>query len=302
MSDLSISRRRLALVSTVDSQYGRAVFEYVPRRVGGATGRFVEWVWFARGRIAGIRERIAPTGSTVAAVVLGDPIRQTPVGEGTALVTDTGFLIGPHDRPIVNEPQGETYCIGIVTTPVGCRPALGLAPATLRGRVVDLLHAWPRAAALRRELTTCRTPEEALDVVEATLSTAEPFDRNAFARCEEAVRQLSADPTRPVTEIARGLGVSHGHLDRQFTEHVGLSPRTLARILRMRRLLEAIDVHGSVGWADKAAELGWSDQAHLIRDFKRHTGVTPSRYLAAQRSTYDRTEAATSAGFVPETR
>jgi AraC-like DNA-binding protein len=70
----------------------------------------------------------------------------------------------------------------------------------------------------------------------------------------------------------------------------------------MRRLLEAIDVHGSVGWADKAADLGWSDQAHLIRDFKRHTGVTPSEYLTAQRSTYDRSVAATSAGFVPEAR
>lgn len=274
----------------------------MPRRVAGETSRFVEWTWFARGRIAGVRERIAPTGSTVAAVVLGDPIRQTPVGEDTALVAETGFLIGPHDRPIVNEPQGETFCVGIVTTPVGCRPALGLAPATLRGRVVDLLQAWPKAAGLRRELRTCRTPEEALDVVEATLRTPEPFDRHAFARCEAAVRQLSAEPTRPVTDIAAGLGVSHGHLDRQFTEQVGLSPRTLARILRMRRLLEEIDVHGSVGWADKAAELGWSDQAHLIRDFKRHTGVTPSQYLEAQRSTYDRTEAAISAGFVPEAR
>jgi hypothetical protein len=107
-------------------QYGRAVFEYVPRRVAGEASRFVEWIWFARGRIAGVRERIAPTGSTVAAVVLGDPIRQTPVGEGTALVADAGFLIGPHDRPIVKEPQGETFCVGIVTTPVGCRPALGL--------------------------------------------------------------------------------------------------------------------------------------------------------------------------------
>jgi hypothetical protein len=63
----------------------------------------------------------------------------------------------------------------------------------------------------------------------------------------------------------------------------------------MRRLLEDIDIHGPVGWADKAADLGWSDQAHLIRDFNRHTGVTPSQYLAAQRSTYDRTEAATAA-------
>lgn len=47
----------------------------------------------------------------------------------------------------------------------------------------------------------------------------------------------------------------------------------------MRQLLESIDVHGAVGWADKAAELGWSDQAHLIRDFKRHRGP-PSEYVA----------------------
>jgi AraC-like DNA-binding protein len=249
-------------------QYGRAVLEYVPRRVGGETSRFVEWIWFARGRITGVRERIAPTGSTVAAVVLGDPIRQTPVGEGTALVAETGFLIGPHDRPIVNEPQGETFCVGIITTPLGCRPALGLAPVTLRGRVVDLLRAWPRAAGLRCELMTCRTPVEALDVVEATLRTPEPFDRHAFARCEGCGPAALGGtlPVRLLTSL-QGSGVSHGHPDRQFTDQVGLSPRTLARILRMRRLLEEIDVHGSVGWADKAAELGWSDQAHLIRDF-----------------------------------
>jgi len=283
-------------VSTV-----RAVLEYVSRGIGGETARFVESIWFARGHITGVRERIAPTGSTVAAIVLGDPIRQTPEGRASpALVADTGFLIGPHDRPIVNEPLGETYCVGIVTTPVGCRPALGLAPATLRGRVVDLLAAWPRADAVWRELLGCETAEAALDVVESALSQPEPFDRRAFERCESAVAHLSAEPSRPVADIAAELGVTHGHLDRQFTDQVGLSPRTLARILRMRRLLDSINVHGAVSWADKASELGWSDQAHLIRDFKRHTGVTPSEYITAQRSTYDPDVAAESAGFVPE--
>ena len=105
-----------------------------------------------------------------------------------------------------------------------------------------------------------------------------------------------------MADIAAGLGVSHGHLDRQFTEQVGLSPRTLARILRMRRLLDHIDVYETVAWADLAAELGWFDQSHLIRDFQRHTGVTPAEYAAAQRSVYDRAEAATSAGFVPDKR
>jgi hypothetical protein len=118
------------------------VFEYVPRRVEGETGRFVELIWFARGRITGARERIAPTGSTVAAVVLGDPIRQAPVGEGAALLAEERFLIGPHDRPIVNEPQGETFCVGIVTTPVGWDwwPFRSLLPFGLGGRIHWLAH------------------------------------------------------------------------------------------------------------------------------------------------------------------
>ena len=278
------------------------MFEYVTRQIGGEAGRFVELIWFARGRITVAGELIAPTGSTVAGVVLGDPIRLAPHGGGPPLVAETGFLIGPHDRPVTNEPLGETYCIGIVTTPVGCRPCFGLAPAALRGRVVDLTDAWPRASALRVELSSSRSPAAALDLVESTLSRPEPFDDKAVARCEDAVAALSADPGRPVADIAAGLGVSHGHLDRQFTAEVGLSPRTLSRIVRLRCLLDHIDVYESVAWARVASELGWFDQAHLIRDFKRHTGVTPSEYAAAQRSTYDRAEAAASAGFVPRAR
>lgn len=272
------------------------------RKPDGEAGRFVELIWFARGRITGVGEHIAPTGSTVAAVVLGDPIRLTPARGGSAFVADQGFLIGPHDRPVLNEPLGETYCVGLVTSPVGCRQSFGLAPAEVRGRVVDLIQAWSRAAALRLVLASCSSPADALDAVEATLADQDRCDNAATARCEAAVEALAADPARPVADIATGLGVSHGYLDRQFTEQVGLSPRTLARILRVRRLLERIDVYESVAWADLAAELGWYDQAHLIRDFRRHTGVTPSAYAAAQRSTYDRAEAAASPGFVPALR
>lgn len=280
--------------------YGAGVFEYVTRGVGGETGRFVEQIWFARGRITGVSERVAPTGSTVAAVVLGDPIRLTPDGGGPSITAGEGFIIGPHDRPVLNQPQGETYCVGIVTSPVGCRPSFGIAPALLRGRVLDLMATWPRAISLRLTLASCRSPAEALDVVESTMHTWEPFDRVAFERCRVAVQALSADPSRPVADIAAMLGVSHGHLDRQFADQVGLSPRTLARILRMRRLLDRVDVYEKVAWAELAGELGWFDQSHLIRDFQRHTGVTPAEYAAAQRSTYNRAEAGESAGFVPD--
>ena len=206
-------------------------FDFRSRRPERPLGRLVASIWYARGQITYTRERIAPTGSSVAVFVLGDPILQTPNdGNGSTLRADRGFLIGPH-----------------------------------------VAH-----------LSTSQALISGLD------------------RCERAVAMLEHDPTRPIADIAAELGVSHGHLDRELGRVVGLSPRALARLLRMRRLLAGIDVRGEVDWAACAADLGWFDQPHLIRDFKRHTGVTPSHYLAAQRAAFSAEEAGDAVGFVPE--
>ena len=120
-------------------------------------------------------------------------------------------------------------------------------------------------------------PEEMLTIVESFVAETLDSSIPGLDRCEQAVAMLEYEPTRPIAAIAAELGVSHGHLDREFTRVVGLSPRALARLLRLQRLLAGIDVGGDVEWADLAVKLGWFDQAHLIRDFKRHTGVTPTR-------------------------
>lgn len=263
--------------------------------------RYVESIWYARGTIPYAREKIAPTGSTVAVFVLGDPIIETADdGHGESVRAERGFLIGPHDRPVVNEPTGETFAVGVVTTGVGAGPALGLKPAHLRGRVLDLIEAWPRAEAIRETLLSCDDPDAMCRIVEHALRDALVEGGDRVERCREAVKALEEDPTTPIGTIADGLGVSHPHLDREFTAVIGITPRALARLLRMRRLLQEIDVTGEVPWAGLAHELGWYDQAHLIRDFKRHTGVTPTRYLEAQRVYASTVEPVDSAGFVPE--
>jgi AraC-like DNA-binding protein len=272
-------------------------FQFTQRRPAGRLARYVESVWHARGRIPYARERIAPTGSTVAGIVLGPPIRQLPWG-GAVFTAGTGFLIGPHDRPLVNEPTGHTDCVGVVTTPVGCRAVFGVHPGPLRGRVVDLLATWPAAGPLRADLLAGSDPGSLLDRTEAALRAGLDESDRGLDRCTAVVAALVESPARPVGELAAGLGISHGHLDREFSRVVGLGPRTLARVLRVRRLLEQVDVHDRIAWAALAAELGWYDQAHLVRDVTRHTGVPPTAYVAAQRRYLQPDEAAP--GFVPD--
>ena len=260
-------------------------FDFRTRTPDGLLGRAVASIWYARGTIPYRRERIAPTGSTVAVIVLGDPILET-AGHARAVpfLAVEGFLIGPHDRPVVNEPTGETFALGIVTTPIGCRATLGLEPAAIAGEVVDLGAMWHAARDLRSQLLATADPDAMLDLVEARLKAGLTPDIPGLDRCQRAVAILEQDPLRPIAQVAAEVGVSHGHLDREFTRIVGLGPRRLARLLRVERLLESIDVTADVPWATLAADLGWADQSHMIRDIKRHTGSSPSQYIAARRS------------------
>ena len=257
-------------------------------------------MWFARGTIEYRRERIAPTGSTTAIVVLGDPIRQTPDnGAGPAFTATTGLAAGPHDRPVLNEPLGETHAVGIVTTPVGCEALFGRRPATIRGHIVALDEFWPAGEKLRPELLTSAA-NEAVENVEASLLAGLGAPPQGFDRCEAAVALLEADPTVAVADVAESVGVSHNRLNRDFTRIVGLSPRTLSSLLRVRRLLAELDITGAIDWSRLASEMGWYDQAHLIRDFRRYTGVPPTSYVDAQRRLLTADEATDAAGFVPE--
>jgi AraC-like DNA-binding protein len=151
---------------------------------------------------------------------------------------------------------------------------------------------------VREALLRAPDPESALDIVERALEEGVEPDVQGIDRVESAVDLLTEDPARPIGELAERLRVSHEHLDREFARIVGLGPRTLARILRMRALLGSIDVFGTVAWTDRAAELGWFDQAHLIRDFKRQTGRSPSAYVAAYRAVYAPGE--DEPGFAPD--
>ena len=286
----------------VDAEPGPQPFEFDFRTVEpvGELRRAVESVWYARGTVPYTRERIAPTGSTVAIVVLGDPILQIgDDGRGGSHRAERGSLIGPHDGPIVNEPQGETHAVGIVTTPVGCAASLGVEPATIRGTVVDLESNWLAATALRADLAVLDDPDAKVALALEVLAACSRPLTDRELTVERVVALVEADPTRPIPDVAAEVGWSPGHLSRAVAMVVGLTPRVLARLLRLRRLLHELDVHGEIRWSTLAAEWGWCDQAHLIRDFKRHVGVSPVQYVEAQ-AVYEGADVTDPAGFVPE--
>ena len=75
--------------------------------------------------------------------------------------------------------------------------------------------------------------------------------------------------------VASQARLSPRQFRRRSIEETGLSPKLLCRVVRFRRA-KALAVR--LGWAAVAAECGYCDQPHLIRDFREFTGSPPSGF------------------------
>ena len=83
-----------------------------------------------------------------------------------------------------------------------------------------------------------------------------------------------------VDDLAARFDLAPRTLQRLFRRYVGVSPKWVIRRFRMHEAAERASRGEGVDWAATAAELGYFDQAHFVRDFKAQVGRTPTAYAA----------------------
>ena len=155
----------------------------------------------------------------------------------------------------------------------GAGPALlGFDGAELADLTVPLADLSP---ALARRVRARIDPERPLA---GLLAVADELPRRDLrADVLEAVATLRrGDPGLPA--LARRVGTSERSLRRWFSATVGLSPRTLGRVLRFQRALDAI--RSGRPLAEVAGTCGYADQAHLARGHVRSRARRPASCVA----------------------
>ncbi len=81
-----------------------------------------------------------------------------------------------------------------------------------------------------------------------------------------------------VEDLARRSGLSIRALQRLFGNYVGVSPKWVIQRYRLHEAAEQLAAQPGTDWAQLAADLGYFDQAHFIKDFKAVVGATPAEY------------------------
>lgn len=182
---------------------------------------------------------------------------------------------GPGTRRFVARLTGRSRVFGVKFTPAGFSAVARVPMRSLVDRVMSV------EAATGRELKP--PPDDEPGTVRAALF--EFLYGVAPQRSEEialvdrlvALAQQNRSIAR-AEDLAQLAGTSVRSLHRLFEHYVGVGPKWVVRRSRVQEAAERVARGERVEWARTALELGYHDQAHLIRDFRAQIGFTPAAY------------------------
>jgi AraC-like DNA-binding protein len=95
---------------------------------------------------------------------------------------------------------------------------------------------------------------------------------------EAGIAMREANGTMPVSQVAIAAHATVRTLERKFKQSSGYSVKDVSRLMRFEQVRNRLWLYPDSHLAGLAQELGYTDQSHLSREFKRYSGMTPSAF------------------------
>ena len=213
-------------------------------------------------------------------------------GSPCSIATPTGwqqlpspFLVGLLNQPAVFRAETRLEIIGIKCFPWAVFDLLGLPPgqdgvrrmehpiARLQAPLAQWLAAGNVAAALTEVARYCAQ------------ARAQMADDQLLNKVGGAMR--AGHGTLPVSQVAAAAHATVRTLERKFKQAAGYTVKDVSGLMRFEQVRNCLWQHPAASLAGLAQELGYADQAHLGREFKRYSGTTPAAF-ARKATTWQR--------------
>src|SRR5688572_15167265 len=189
-------------------------------------------------------------------------------------------IVGVHTGRFTTRLEDRGWVFGVKFRPGAFRPYLGRSVASLRDRTVPIDEVFgTKGAALARQVSDLGRDAEKAAAVEQFLNERKtPCDPNVD-RVGNIVDEIAENREIVSVEQVVALGpLGKRALQQLFSSYVGVGPKWVINRYRLHEAVERLQDGAQINFTELAMELGYFDQAHFIRDFRKLVGCTPVAY------------------------
>ncbi|TRW26449.1 AraC family transcriptional regulator [Flavobacterium zepuense] len=186
------------------------------------------------------------------------------------------FMIGLLNNPVAFYSENTVEIIAIRCYPWAVFNLLGL-PSNKSG-VSVFEHP---VASLQPDLQECINSEkidEAVNLLQHYLGIMPPHSVPNGMLNKAGAAMRKANGTLPVNEVAGAAHATIRTLERKFKESSGHTVKDISGLIRFEQVRNQLLLYPDANLAGLAEELGYADQSHLSREFKRYCGTTPAAF------------------------
>ncbi|UFH56843.1 helix-turn-helix domain-containing protein [Spirosoma sp. KNUC1025] len=195
---------------------------------------------------------------------------------GTLKPLPSPFLMGLLNQPAVFYTNNRLEIIGIRCFPWTVFDLLGLTSGKDGVRIVE--HPIAQLQPALDELVRAGRIEEAIAQVKQYFLKARAGIATDSMLFKAGVVMREAAGTMPVSEVAAAAHATVRTLERKFRQSSGHTVKDVSALIRFEQVRNQLWSNPDSSLAGLAHELGYTDQSHLSREFKRYSGTTPAAF------------------------
>jgi AraC-like DNA-binding protein len=193
-------------------------------------------------------------------------------------------VYGVHSGRFTRVLEGQGRVFGVKFKAGGFRPFLGAPVSALMDGSRSLPEVFGAGAgALEDGVSAAADFAAMVALAEAFLLERLPPPDPMVARVAALVATAEADRgITTVEQLCEHSGLNLRALQRLFRDYVGIGPKWVINRYRLHEAISQLQEGRAVAWTELALALGYFDQAHFIRDFRKLVGCSPSAYAQTQ--------------------
>jgi AraC-like DNA-binding protein len=227
------------------------------------------------------QSRAVPRGAaTIVIDVSGRPHVDFYAADGrTRLNVPPAFIVGAGVTSYVTQIDAAQTVMTVHFRPAGALPFLGMPLGELENSAIGLAEVWgPGGTVLHERLVEAPSAVVRIALLESFLLHRMRFhDFRAHPGLPGVLGAIELDPAIRVSEAGELAGLPPKRLTALFRAEVGVAPKAYLRVRRLQAALRRLDA-GAARGATIAADLGYFDQAHFVREFRSLMAMTPTQY------------------------